>query len=250
VVVTVLEASGSVLDANLLGSKNLFLFNGLQRFCDLFLTDASSSEYKLQFSFDSVIVLSNFFTVFPFRFVYHDAPFSPLLYSVGLSYVSFENTFSVSALDGTGSILATCGNQYDIVTLSILELGGIVPTLSGVVSRSFSGGTVSFPNLKLFKEAGTHFYIAAQLTSSIQRAGMEFFATEISCCHAITQQFSIQPFSYLITTMPSVIRYPDDSVFVTTSVVVTMIDGSGAVLENAGQTKFVVFVINLTILSF
>jgi len=239
-----------VLDANLLGSKTLFLFNGRQRFSDLFLYDASSSEYKLQFAFDSVIGLSNFFTVFPFRFVYHDVPLSVMMYEVGLSYVSFQNTFSVLALDGTGSILASCGNHNDIVTLSVLELGGIVPSLSGVISRSFSGGTASFPNIKLFKEAGTHFYIAAQLTSSIQRAGMEFFATEISCCHALTQQFSIQPFSYLITTMPTVIRYPDDSVFVTTSVVVTMTDGAGAVLENAGQQKFVSFVINLMILPF
>ena len=75
----------------------------------------------------------------------------------------------------------------------------------------------------------------AQLSSNVQRAGMDFFLSQYLCCVASTQQFSIRPYAYVITSIPTVLRYPDDSVFVATSVVVSMTDGTSAVLENSGR---------------
>jgi hypothetical protein len=86
----------------------------------------------------------------------------------------------------------------------------------------------------VYKEAGTHFYVSVQTSTSLPRAGMEFFSANYACCSAFTQQFSIRPYSYVITSLPATIRYPDDSIFVATSVVVSLTDGSVAVLDNAG----------------
>jgi hypothetical protein len=143
--------------------------------------------------------------------------------------------FSALAVDGSGSTLSNCGNNNDVVTVSITELGGIVPSLSGTVTKSFSGGIAVFADLQLFKESGTHFQLVVHSSSSVARAGMDFFASTYACCVAVTQQFSIRPYSYVITSMPTVLRYADHSVFVATSVIVSMLDGSAAVLENAGQ---------------
>jgi hypothetical protein len=67
---------------------------------------------------------------------------------------------------------------------------------------------------------------------------MDFFAANYVCCSAFTQQFSIRPFSYVFTSIPTLLRYPDDSVFVATSVVVSMTDGTAAVLVNAGASTW------------
>ena len=121
-----------------------------------------------------------------------------------------------------------------MITVSSSELGGIVPSLSGTIVKPFTSGVVVFSDLQLYKEAGTHFVIAAQSSSSLLRAGMDFFALNYVCCSAFTQQFSIRPFSYIFTSIPTLLRYPDDSVLVATNVVVTMTDGTAAVLVNAG----------------
>jgi hypothetical protein len=242
VVVTVLEASGSVLDANLLGSKGLFLFHGSCSFVDLCVVDDASSEFQLVFSFNSVIVVSNKFTVHPYRIVFQHTPLFPLIYLAGNSFVNLGSSLSVIAIDGTGSTLSSCGNVNDVLTISILELGGIVPSLSGTVVKSLSGGIAVFSDLTIFKEAGTHFFVVVQSTSTLPRAGMDFFTANYACCSSFSQQFSVRPHSFSITNMPTTLRYPDDNVFVATSVTVSLLDGSGAVLVNAGQYSHFVFI--------
>jgi hypothetical protein len=235
VVVTVLEASGSVQDVNLVGHKVGFLFMGFCMFNDLGIVDDYSSGFSLEFSYNGLRVVSNIFTVHPHRLLFVHQPSVPLFYISGQSHASLSDALSVLAVDGQGRTLVNCDSADDSITISLLELGGIAPAISGTAVRQFSGGVASFPGLQIFKDCGTHFYLVVQSSSQLLRAGMDFFASRHACCSAFTQQFSIRPFSYVITSAPTVLRYPDDSVFVSTSVRVSLTDGISASLENAGK---------------
>ena len=232
--VVLYESAGSVVQSSLIGSKLLFFSFGRCMFPDLFIQQDSGSGFRLEFSYNSLFVQSSMFSVHPFRLIFQNAPFSPLVYAPGNTFVGIGSSFSVAAVDGTGTTLSFCDNANDLITVSSSELGGIVPSLSGTLVKPFTSGVVVFSDLQLYKEAGTHFSIAAQSSSSLLRAGMDFFALNYVCCSAFTQQFSIRPFSYIFTSIPTLLRYPDDSVLVATSVVVSMTDGTAAVLVNAG----------------
>ena len=65
VTVTVLEVGGSVSDANLLGTKQLFLGGGTQNFADLGLQGDAGTHFKLQFSYNTLTVDSNEFNIKP-----------------------------------------------------------------------------------------------------------------------------------------------------------------------------------------
>ncbi len=65
VTVTVLEATGSVVDANLLGTKVLQLSGGARTFADLGLQGDAGTHFRLHFSYNTLTVESNEFNVKP-----------------------------------------------------------------------------------------------------------------------------------------------------------------------------------------
>jgi len=65
VTVTALETAGTVVDANLLGTKQLFLSGGEKNFADLGLQGDAGQHFKLRFSYNSLTVESSEFNVKP-----------------------------------------------------------------------------------------------------------------------------------------------------------------------------------------
>ena len=98
VTVTVLETAGTVVDANLLGTKQLFLSGGEKNFADLGLQGDAGQHFKLRFSYNSLTVESSEFNVKPHHMFITVHP-SDGQYGAGASKADIGAGISVRARD-------------------------------------------------------------------------------------------------------------------------------------------------------
>ena len=122
VTVTVLEASGSVLDANLLGTKVYQLSGGSQTFTDLGLQGDAGTHFRLRFSYNTLTVDSNEFNVKP-NHVFVSVRPSDGQYGSGATKADTGSGITLQARDGNNNVLTGADKTNagtDTVTLGFL----------------------------------------------------------------------------------------------------------------------------------
>jgi hypothetical protein len=106
--VTVLEASGSILDANLLGTKVYQLSGGSQTFTDLGLQGDAGTHFRLRFSYNTLTVESNEFNVKPNHVFVSVHPSDGQYYSGSTGLAQPKRTSAVGSLCRRGTEATTC----------------------------------------------------------------------------------------------------------------------------------------------
>jgi len=172
-----LEGFGSVLDANLLGTKSLHLSNGVGTFSDLGLQGDAGAHFRLRFRYLTLTVDSDEFVVSPNHMFVSVHPANGQ-YGPGLTKAAIGFSNTVQARDGANNVLTGADNtdsSTDAVGVTVIEGFGSVldANLLGTKSLHLSNGVGTFSDLGLQGDAGAHFRLRFRyLTLTVDSDGV------------------------------------------------------------------------------
>jgi hypothetical protein len=133
VTVTILENNGTVMDANLIGNKSLFLVGGVVTFSDLGVQGDAGAHFRLRFSYRHLEVDSNEFEIKPIPVIKLAHPFPNFLAT------NEKISLSVELQDGVGAVLSAADILWFNLSLQVQNADAVAccSSLLNVLDTAF-----------------------------------------------------------------------------------------------------------------